>query len=115
MIKLQKQTLPSKIYVQISGETRKEVIENFWLFLNHGAVNLSKKCILDEIADDSDFTWLQDDKIGYFITNEENLLKGLKSICWHRIVDKQDKHLTNEMAENMGQRWFNEIVEARIE
>lgn len=91
MTKLTKQTIhPDRILIKIKGENKKEVIQEFWKFINHGdSVHIR---IGAEIESDTGLNWLNDYLFNeaYFRANEERLIKTFQSIALFDILRQKD-------------------------
>lgn len=99
MTKLTKQIInDSKVLVKIQGESRQEVLGEFWKFVNYGPAVKMRDCYFDEydkgadIDDDTGFNWLNDYLYneGYFRSDLASLTKTLTSISLFEILRQQD-------------------------
>lgn len=125
MIQITKQTFGNgeKVLVKLSGDNRKEVIQNFWLFINRGCVKF--KGVDDrvgEIEDDTGFNWIIDDLEGYFRTNQNEFISALQSISLFRLLHEIDPHYEldvipphlDQQSKKIGLKWFLEIPEENV-
>ena len=95
MIKITKQILGNdKIIVKVVGDTRKEVIQHFFYFVNYGNCIRLRQYILDDeyssdIQDDTGLTWLDiTETSGYFRTKRKDLIQTLINISLFEILKK---------------------------
>lgn len=88
-------TNDTELKIFLKGNNRKEIIQEFWKYFNHGAVFIYWKSVRcqtsfgDEIADDKDFHWINEYS-GYFHTNPVKMVQSLKSIYLIRLLEKHD-------------------------
>lgn len=103
MINFKKQLLGSEVIVEISGNNRNEVVQNFWSFWNHGATN-------------GEFCWTNDgggdNYCGYFWTD----IPRLEKACINREIFKSANGLEGEIPEEtikageiLGRSFFHSI------
>ena len=91
-----KETRGKLIYLKITGENRREILQEFYTFLNRGYVHhkeLRDNTIDDnDIKDDTYFQWIVPDLSGYLITTDEELLKCFADRLLQRFLDAHDKN-----------------------
>lgn len=83
-MKITKQYRDEKTIVKIAANQKEEVIQNFWSFLNRGAVPYlrEKDNLFDPISDDYGLQWINEDGpeySAYFYSNDKMLLEALQS------------------------------------
>jgi len=119
MIQTTKQILVNdKVVVKISGENRKEVLGEFWKYINYGnAVKIRKGT---EIEDDTGLSWLDiTETSGYFRTNIPDLIKTMVTIELFKILrefpelDEIPGQVTEE-AQKRGIERFHQLPEENI-
>lgn len=131
MTKLTKQIIsPNKVLVKISGNSKQEVIQEFWKFINYGSAVKMRACYFDQydkgvdIEDDTGFNWLNDFSYteGYFRTDIPSLAQTLQSIALFEILRMKDPNCNwgdiprriEKQAELLGLQRLNEMPEEDI-
>lgn len=103
MINLKKQSFGDEILVEISGDNRNSVVQQFWSFWNHEATN-------------GEFSWTNDGfggkYCGYFWTNEDRLRKSCREIELNKLVGANGE-ITKELEDYscaLGETMYNSII-----
>ena len=96
MIKLSKQSLgKNEMAVLIEGETREEIVQRFWSFVNHmatdGGFAMSGKNPFyhENNNGENGLEWVVEDFSAYFMTTPEKCIKAMKSAALFEIFQNE--------------------------